>query len=138
MICGGGRPDPLRAWMTNAQGRDQGAPISNPAVVGPQALAAICAPARHRQTRLNPARIPPIITRMFTIEHDFDATVITLIDEGEAPLAEDVIVEAYEDCVILEQLDAESDTALRITLSIRQINDLAAALNLPEGIYRLK
>ena len=75
---------------------------------------------------------------MFTIEHDFDATVITLIDEGEAPLAEDVIVEAYEDCVILEQLDAESDTALRITLSIRQINDLAAALNLPEGIYRLK
>jgi hypothetical protein len=43
---------------------------------------------------------------MFTIEHDFDATVITLIDEGESPLAEDVIVEAFEDCVVIEQLDA--------------------------------
>ena len=75
---------------------------------------------------------------MFTIEHDFDATVITLVDEGAAPLAEDVIVEAYEDCIILEQLDAETDLPLRITLSIRQANDLAAALNLPEGIYRLK
>ncbi len=75
---------------------------------------------------------------MFTIEHEFDATVITLIDEGAAPLAEDVIVEAYEDCVVLEQLDPETDTALRITLSLRQVDDLAAALNLPEGIYRRK
>ena len=75
---------------------------------------------------------------MFTIEHEFDATVITLIDEGAAPSAEDVIVEAYEDCVVLEQLDPETDTALRITLSLRQVDDLAAALNLPEGIYRRK
>jgi hypothetical protein len=75
---------------------------------------------------------------MFTIEHEFDATVITLIDEGAAPLAEDVIVEAYEDCIVLEQLDAESDTPVRITLSLRQVDDLAAALNLPEGIYRRK
>lgn len=75
---------------------------------------------------------------MFTIEHDFDATVITLIDEGESPLAEDVIVEAFDDCVVIEQLDAETDTALRITLSLRQVKDLAAALDLPEGIYRRK
>ena len=75
---------------------------------------------------------------MFTIEHEFDATVITLIDEGATSLAEDAIVEVYEDCVVVEQLDAETDIALRITLSLRQVNDLAAALNLPEGIYRLK
>lgn len=75
---------------------------------------------------------------MFTIEHEFDATVITLIDEGAAPLAEDVIVEAYEDCVVLEQLDPETDEPVRITLSLRQVDDLAAALNLPEGIYRRK
>ncbi len=75
---------------------------------------------------------------MFTIEHEFDATLITLIDEGAAPLAEDVIVEAYEDCVVLEQLDPESDQPIRITLSLRQVDDLAAALNLPEGIYRRK
>jgi hypothetical protein len=75
---------------------------------------------------------------MFTIEHQFDATVITLIDEGSPPLAQDVIVEAYEDCVVIEQLDESSDIPLRLTLSLRQVQDLAAALNLPEGSYRRK
>ncbi len=87
---------------------------------------------------MNPRPDMPSIKPMFTIEHDFDATVITLIDEGTAPLAEDVIVEAYEDCVVIEQLDVESDVALRITLSLRQVQDLAAALDLPEGTYRRK
>lgn len=75
---------------------------------------------------------------MFTIEHQFDATVITLIDEGSTPLAQDVIVEAYEDCVVIEQLDEDTDIPLRLTLSMRQVQDLAAALNLPEGSYRRK
>ena len=75
---------------------------------------------------------------MFTIEHQFDATVITLIDEGSPHLAQDVIVEAYEDCVVIEQLDEATDIPLRLTLSLRQVQDLAAALNLPEGSYRRK
>ncbi|MFM2350195.1 MAG: hypothetical protein RIR04_1161 [Pseudomonadota bacterium] len=75
---------------------------------------------------------------MFTIEHQFDATVITLIDEGSTLLAQDVIVEAYEDCVVIEQLDEDTDIPLRLTLSLRQVQDLAAALNLPEGSYRRK
>lgn len=75
---------------------------------------------------------------MFTIEHQFDATVITLVDEGSVALQEDVTIEAYEDCVVIEQLDPRSDTALRVTLSMGQIADLAAALNLPEGSYRLE
>ena len=75
---------------------------------------------------------------MFTIEHDFDATVVTLVDEGDAPLTEDVIVHAFEDCVTVEQLDARTDRVQKITLSLRQVRDLGAALNLPEGIYRLR
>ncbi len=75
---------------------------------------------------------------MFTIEHQFDATVITLIDEGSQPLAQDVIVEAYEDCVVIEQVGEGTDIPLRLTLSLRQVQDLAAALNLPEGSYRRK
>jgi hypothetical protein len=77
---------------------------------------------------------------MFTIEHDFDATIITLVDEGAArpeALREDVIVTAFEDCVTLRQLDPRSDTEQVITLSIAQLNELAAALDLPEGSYRL-
>lgn len=74
---------------------------------------------------------------MFTIEHDFDATVITLVDEGGAPLQEDVVIEAFEDCITVTQVDARSDTPLRLTLSLAQVADLAAALNLPEGSYRI-
>lgn len=87
---------------------------------------------------VEPRTIAAYHREMFTIEHEFDATVITLIDEGAVPLAEDVIVEAYDDCVVLEQLDPETEQPLRITLSLRQVDDLAAALNLPEGIYRRK
>jgi hypothetical protein len=77
---------------------------------------------------------------MFTIEHDFDATVITLIDEGSenTPLQEDIIIEAFEECVVLRQVDPMTDEQISITLSMAQLSDLAAALNLPEGSYRIE
>lgn len=75
---------------------------------------------------------------MFTIEHEFDATVVTLVDEGRAPLQEDVIVQAFDDCVVIQQFDARTDQMVRITLSPEQVRDMAAALNLPEGVYALE
>lgn len=75
---------------------------------------------------------------MFTIEHDFDATVVTLVDEGAAPLQEDVTLNAFEDCITVNQYDPRRDDVVTITLSMAQAQDLAAALNLPEGIYRIK
>ncbi len=75
---------------------------------------------------------------MFTIEHIFDATVITLVDEGTVPLGEDVIVTAREGGVSLLQTDPETDEPCTITLSPAQLRDLAAALDLPEGVYRLR
>ncbi|MEM9756343.1 MAG: hypothetical protein AAF914_10130 [Pseudomonadota bacterium] len=75
---------------------------------------------------------------MFTIEHDFDATMITLVDEGERPLQEDVTIAAFDDCVTVEQLDPRSDRVQKITLSLEQLRDLSAALDLPEGVYRLR
>lgn len=77
---------------------------------------------------------------MFTIEHDFDATVVTLVDEGEEGvphLKEDVIINAFEDCVTIEQLEPTTDRVQVVTLSMAQLQDLAAALDLPEGVYRL-
>ncbi|EKE69702.1 MULTISPECIES: hypothetical protein [Roseobacteraceae] len=74
---------------------------------------------------------------MFTIEHDFDATVVTLMDEGEFVLQEDVIINAFSECVTIEQLDPRTDRVQKITLSMRQLHDLGAALDLPEGAYRL-
>ena len=72
---------------------------------------------------------------MFSIEHEFDSTVITLVDEGEAPLMEDVIVNAFEECVTIEQYDPRTDRMQKITLSMSQLRDLGAALDLPEGVY---
>jgi hypothetical protein len=77
---------------------------------------------------------------MFTIEHEFDATVITLVDEGDdtIPLQEDLTIEAYEECVVLRQIDPMTDEPVAITLSMSQLRDLAAALDLPEGSYRIE
>ena len=75
---------------------------------------------------------------MFTIEHDFDATVITLIDEGGPALQEDITISAFEDCVTLEQVHPITQEPMLITLSMVQLRDLSAALDLPEGSYRLE
>ncbi|MBL3565481.1 hypothetical protein JMM59_10775, partial [Rhodovulum sulfidophilum] len=58
---------------------------------------------------------------MFSIEHDFDATVITLVDEGPEHLREDVTITAFEDCVTVEQLDPRTDSVQKITLSLAQL-----------------
>ena len=78
---------------------------------------------------------------MFTIEHEFDATVITLVDEGDDPrdyLQEDITIQSFEDCVVVEQLDDQTDAVVRVVFSHAQLRELAAALNLPEGVYRLQ
>lgn len=90
---------------------------------------------------------------MFTVEHEFDATVITLVDEGAppsggtavrgtgvrgTPLKEDVTVSAFDDCVTVTQYDARGDRETVVTLSLTQVRDLFAAIELPEGVYRLR
>ncbi|MCC6306046.1 MAG: hypothetical protein IT545_12730 [Rhodobacteraceae bacterium] len=73
---------------------------------------------------------------MFTIEHEFDHTLITLVDEGRGRLREDIVVRAGDDRVEVEQYDPETDTTARLTFSFAQLEDLRAALDLPEGVYR--
>ncbi len=72
---------------------------------------------------------------MFTIEHEFDATIITLIDEAEGHRQGDVTIHAFEECVTATQADPRSDRSVTVTLSPGQLRDLAAALDLPEGAY---
>ncbi|KIC15123.1 MULTISPECIES: hypothetical protein [unclassified Leisingera] len=74
---------------------------------------------------------------MFTIEHEFDSTVITLVDENNTPLNEDVTINSFAECVTVEQYDPRTDSVQKITLSHLMVRDLAAALDLPEGVYRL-
>ena len=74
---------------------------------------------------------------MFTIEHEFDASVVTLIDEGQKFLLEDVTISIFASVVTIEQLDPRTDRVQKITFSMQQVKDLQAALKLPEGSYRL-
>lgn len=82
---------------------------------------------------------------MFTIEHEFDATVITLVDElpegapvGARPLNEDVVIQSFDDRVIIEQFDPDTGELAQVVMTIEQLEELRAALNLPEGNYRLE
>ncbi len=74
---------------------------------------------------------------MFTIEHEYEATIVTLVDEGAAPLKEDIVVSAFDDCVTVAQFDPRTEKMIQVTLSLTQLRDLEAALDLPEGIYQL-
>lgn len=78
---------------------------------------------------------------MFTIEHDFDATVITLIDEAEPntrPLNEDIVIQSFDDRVIVEQMSPDGDEVMQVVFTIHQLTELRLALNLPEGNYRIE
>jgi hypothetical protein len=59
------------------------------------------------------------------------------VDDQAAPLSEDITVQAFEDCVAVEQFDPRRNDTVRITFTLAQVQDLAAALDLPEGVYRL-
>jgi hypothetical protein len=72
---------------------------------------------------------------MFTIEHEFDASVITLVDDAGPGRQEDITVTVFEDQVTIEQLDPRTDRVHKIAFSMHQIADLRAGLNLPEGAY---
>ena len=80
----------------------------------------------------------PYLFSMVTIEHDFDATVVTLVDDGSAPLQEDVTICLFEECVTVEQYDERRDEVIKITFAPAMLRDLRAALDLPEGVYRSK
>ena len=70
---------------------------------------------------------------MFTIEHGFEATSITLIDDTVGALLEDVCIKSYEDRIVIEQWDATRNRMHGITLSMNQAHDLPLLWTCPKA-----
>tara|TARA_R110000803_G_scaffold37255_1_gene80264 strand:+ start:179 stop:424 length:246 start_codon:yes stop_codon:yes gene_type:complete len=73
---------------------------------------------------------------MFTIETEFDYTVITTLDEEDS--FEDVEVVLDEEVVYIAQNLPDSNTRQIIELTYQQFMDIVAALDLPDGAYYAK
>jgi hypothetical protein len=73
---------------------------------------------------------------MFTIEHEFESTVITTLDqEGQH---EDVEVHLDNESIFIRQWSEELQTFDLIELSMQQLKDIITAVDLPEGAYYAK
>lgn len=72
---------------------------------------------------------------MFSVEHKFETTTVTLMDEGSADLREDVIFDLHANGARIEQLDPVTGALKIIDLSAEQIESLLAAVDAPEGVY---
>ena len=73
---------------------------------------------------------------MFTIETEFDYTVITTLDEEDS--FEDVEVVLDAEVVYIAQALPDSSTRHIIELTYQQFMDIVAALDLPDGAYYAK
>ena len=70
---------------------------------------------------------------MFTVEHEYDATVIVSLDEKDK--FEDVEVIVGAGSVYIRQFDKDMDQYEMIYCSFQQLVDIMAALNSKEGMY---
>lgn len=70
---------------------------------------------------------------MFTVETEYDCTVVTTIDEGG--YLDDVEVTMDESTVFIRQNLPKSDRAQVLELSYQQWLDILVAMDLPDGAY---
>lgn len=70
---------------------------------------------------------------MFSVEHEFDSTTITVLDDsGEQ---EDVAVILFDDVIYIRQFVEDTDLASIVTLSPQMFEELVEAYNRGEGSF---
>lgn len=70
---------------------------------------------------------------MFSVEHEFDSTTITVLDDsGEE---EDVAVILFDDVVYIRQYLADTDAAAIIQLTPKMFTEITLAWNSSEGSF---
>ena len=70
---------------------------------------------------------------MFSIEHEFENTTVTILDDGGEQ--EDVAVILFDDLVYIRQYVEDTDLASIVTMTPRMFEELVAAWNESEGSY---
>lgn len=73
---------------------------------------------------------------MFTTEMDHDEIKIVVLDDSG--FHEDVEFVIYDDCVIFRQWNEDIQNYTEMVMSPDMFDDFVAALNHPEGAYRLE
>lgn len=73
---------------------------------------------------------------MFTVEMDYDCTVITTLDETDS--YEDIEVVLDDVTVFIAQYVEETNSRQVLELSYQQLTDIMMSLDLPEGAYYTK
>lgn len=70
---------------------------------------------------------------MFSVEHEFDNTTITVLDDsGEQ---EDVAVILFDDVIYIRQYVEDTDLASIVTLSPQMFAEMIEAWNCAEGSF---
>ena len=70
---------------------------------------------------------------MFSVEHEFDSTTVTILDDGGEQ--EDVAVILFDDLVYIRQYVEDTDLASIITMTPKMYKELMAAWNQHEGSF---
>lgn len=73
---------------------------------------------------------------MFSVEHEFDSTTVTVLDDGGEE--EDVAVILFDDVVYIRQYYQETDLAAVISMTPKMFAELITAWNTSEGSYILR
>jgi hypothetical protein len=72
---------------------------------------------------------------MFSVEHEFDSTTITVLDDsGEQ---EDVAVVLFDDIIYIRQYVEDTDLASIITMTPKMFEEIMVAWNKSDGSYQL-
>ena len=72
---------------------------------------------------------------MYTVEHNFDETRITILDDSGDIESEDVEVILEDDCICIRQWDTELDLPSLIIFSPDMWEELLSAVKASEGSY---
>ena len=73
---------------------------------------------------------------MFSVEHEFDSTTVTILDDSGDE--EDVAVILFDDVVYIRQYLADTDAAAIISMTPKMFNELMAAWNSGDGSYVMR